>query len=434
MIPSLRNSGIYLFSAIASLAVVSIYATAIFSQSLNIPFRDDFQDILIFVVEFHAASGIRDSMRVLVEQHADHLTYALRVFYYLIFMLEGEVNFRTMVVVSHLGVLFLSCLFYAQIDVISRLKPVFFVCLFLLLLHPRAYGLLIWPMATFAFFFAFAYPLAVFSLLKSPSGYRYPLAILCAVLATFTMSIGQLVWVLGLLFLWMERHVLESRYRGYLFGWVLAALATMVLFYSYFSPQFQMSDLLGYVLENPIHSLEVYVTMLGSGLGFGHAPLSQVLGVVSLLVSVFFLFQGVKNGLKPLHYFLLFNLGSIAMIVMGRVYGFAFFDTPVEKIALRPRYTFASLMLWLTLFVLWLNAIKTLSFLKVVSILAIAIVYNAACYQVFYPKFEQHRKQRLAYFNNIGVRHSEAWPTRKILKKSEDSGIYVQPQKPYKPH
>ena len=434
MIPSLRNSGIYLFSAIASLAVVSIYATAIFSQSLNIPFRDDFQDILIFVVEFHAASGIRDSMRVLVEQHADHLTYALRVFYYLIFMLEGEVNFRTMVVVSHLGVLFLSCLFYAQIDVISRLKPVFFVCLFLLLLHPRAYGLLIWPMATFAFFFAFAYPLAVFSLLKSPSGYRYPLAILCAVLATFTMSIGQLVWVLGLLFLWMERHVLESRYRGYLFGWVLAALATMVLFYSYFSPQFQMSDLLGYVLENPIHSLEVYVTMLGSGLGFGHAPLSQVLGVVSLVVSVFFLFQGVKNGLKPLHYFLLFNLGSIAMIVMGRVYGFAFFDTPVEKIALRPRYTFASLMLWLTLFVLWLNAIKTLSFLKVVSILAIAIVYNAACYQVFYPKFEQHRKQRLAYFNNIGVRHSEAWPTRKILKKSEDSGIYVQPQKPYKPH
>ena len=214
MIPSLRNSGIYLFSVIASLAVVSIYATAIFSQSLNIPFRDDFQDILIFVVEFHAASGIRDSMRVLVEQHADHLTYALRVFYYLIFMLEGEVNFRTMVVVSHLGVLFLSCLFYAQIDVISRLKPVFFVCLFLLLLHPRAYGLLIWPMATFAFFFAFAYPLATFALLKNPAGYRYPLAILCAVLATFTMSIGQLVWVLGLLFLWMERHVLESRYRG----------------------------------------------------------------------------------------------------------------------------------------------------------------------------------------------------------------------------
>ena len=290
MIPSLRNSSIYLFSAIASLAVVSIYATAIFSQSLNIPFRDDFQDILIFVVEFHAASGIRDSMRVLVEQHADHLTYASRVFYYLIFMLEGEVNFRDMVVVSHLGVLFLSCLFYSQIDVISPLKPVFFVCLFLLLLHPRAYGLLIWPMATFAFFFAFAYPLATFALLKNPAGYRYPLAILCAVLATFTMSMGQVVWVLGLLFLWIERHVLGGRYRGYLFGWIMAALATMVLFYSYFSPQFQMSDLLGYVLENPIHSLEVYVTMLGSGLGFGHAPLSQVLGVASLVVSVFFPF------------------------------------------------------------------------------------------------------------------------------------------------
>ena len=434
MVFSIKNSGTYLFSVIASLAVLSIYATAIFSQSLNIPFRDDFQDILIFVVEFHAASGIRDSMRVLVEQHADHLTYASRVFYYLIFMLEGEVNFRTMVVVSHLGVLFLSCLFYSQIDLISPLKSVFFVCLFLLLLHPRAYGLLIWPMATFAFFFAFAYPLATFALLKNPAGYRYPLAILCAVLATFTMSMGQFVWVLGLLFLWIERHVLGGRYRGYLFGWVLAALATMVLFYCYFSPQYKMSDLLSYVLENPIHNLEIYLTMLGSGLGFGHAPLSQVLGVVSLVVSVFFLFQGVKNGLKPLHYFLLFNLGSIAMIVMGRAYGFAFFETPVEKIALRPRYTFASLMLWLTLFVLCLNAIKTVIFLKVVSILAVAMLYNAACYQLFYPQFEQHRKQRLGEFNSFGVADSIAWPTQEILKKAEESGIYVQPKRPYKPH
>jgi hypothetical protein len=433
VIPSLRNSSIYLFSAIASLAVVSIYATAIFSQSLNIPFRDDFQDILIFVVEFHAASGIRDSMRVLVEQHADHLTYASRVFYYLIFMLEGEVNFRTMVVVSHLGVLFLSCLFYSQIDVISPLKPVFFVCLFLLLLHPRAYGLLIWPMATFAFFFAFAYPLATFALLKNPAGYRYPLAILCAVLATFTMSMGQFVWVLGLLFLWIERHVLGGRYRGYLFGWIMAALATMVLFYSYFSPQFQMSDLLGYVLENPIHSLQVYVTMLGSGLGFGHVPLSQVLGVASLLASVFFLFQGFRGELKPLHYFLLFNLASIAAIVMGRAYAAAFFEMTVGEIALKPRYTFASLMLWLTLFVLWLNSVKAVSLLRVVSVLAIAMFYNAACYQVFYPQFEQHRKQRLGYFNSVGVADSIAWPTQAILKKAEDAGVYVQPQRPYKP-
>ena len=433
MVFSIKNSGIYLFSVIASLAVLSIYAAAIFSQSLNIPFRDDFQDILIFVVEFHAASGIRDSMRVLVEQHADHLTYASRVFYYLIFMLEGEVNFRTMAVVSHLGVLFLCCLFYAQIEVGARLKPLFFVCLFLLLLHPRAYGLLIWPMATFAFFFTFAYPLATFALLKNPAGYRYPLAILCAVLATFTMSMGQFVWVLGLLFLWIERHVLGGRYRGYLFGWIMAALATMVLFYSYFSPQFQMSDLLVYVLENPIHSLQVYVTMLGSGLGFGHVPLSQVLGVASLLASVFFLFQGFRGELKPLHYFLLFNLASIAAIVMGRAYAAAFFEMTVGEIALKPRYTFASLILWLTLFVLWLNSVKAVSLLRVVSVLAIAMFYNAACYQVFYPQFEQHRKQRLGYFNSVGVADSIVWPTQAILKKAEDAGVYVQPQRPYKP-
>jgi hypothetical protein len=85
-------------------------------------------------------------------------------------------------------------------------------------------------------------------------------------------------------------------------------------------------------------------------------------------------------------------------------------------------------------FVLCLNAIKTVIFLKVVSILAMPMLYNAACYQLFYSQFEQHCKQRLGEFNSCGVADSIAWPTQEILKKSEDSGIYVQPQKPYKPH
>jgi hypothetical protein len=31
------------------------------------------------------------------------------------------------------------------------------------------------------------------------------------------------------------------------------------------------------------------------------------------------------------------------------------------------------------------------------------------------------------------VADSIAWPTQAILKKAEDAGVYVQPQRPYKP-
>ena len=79
-------------------------------------------------------------------------------------------------------------------------------------------------------------------------------------------------------------------------------------------------------------------------------------------------------------------------------------------------------MLWLTLFVLWLNSVKAVSLLRVVSVLAIAMFYNAVCYQVFYPQFEQHRKQRLGDFNSVGVADSIAWPTQAILKKAEECG------------
>ena len=119
----------YLLAAFASVAVIVVYASLIFPLSLNIPYRDDFQDILIFVVEFSQSTTLVDAMSAFLHQHADHLTYSSRIFFYLTFLLQGEVDFRTLVVASHLGLLALIALFYLQSNSDSKLKPLLLVCI-----------------------------------------------------------------------------------------------------------------------------------------------------------------------------------------------------------------------------------------------------------------------------------------------------------------
>ena len=160
-----EKTHVYLVATFLSVAVMIAYASLIFPLSLNIPFRDDFQDILIFVVEFSQSTTFVDSMSVFLHQHADHLTYSSRIFFYLTFMLQGEVDFRTLVVLSHLGLLALVALFYLQSNSDSKLKPLLVVCICLLLLQPRAHGMIIWPMASFQYFFVYAYCLAALSLI-----------------------------------------------------------------------------------------------------------------------------------------------------------------------------------------------------------------------------------------------------------------------------
>jgi hypothetical protein len=214
-----RSAYLYIFSVLASVTVIGFYCFNVFPLSLNIPYRDDFQDILIFVVDFRMADSFVDALRIILHQHADHLTLSSRIMYYLVFLADGAVNFRTMTYISHLGLLLLTWIFYLQIVDKSGLKPLIFICLSLLLFNPRDYGIAIWPMAAFGFFFVYGYSLAALHFLNRPNNYKFFAAILSALLATFTMSIGQLVWVLGLIYLISQKNYLQTKFNAYLIIW-----------------------------------------------------------------------------------------------------------------------------------------------------------------------------------------------------------------------
>jgi hypothetical protein len=416
---------------LASLAVIAIYAFRVLSMSLNIPFRDDFQDILIFVVEFNQASGVIDGLSALLHQHADHLTASSRLIYYLVYLLEGEVNFRTLTVLAHIGLIVLAWLFYLQIDSDSRLRPLYLVCLLLLLFHPRAYGLVIWPMACFQWYFSFYYVLASLYFLGRGGPGSYAAAVVTAVLASFTMSTGQLVWFLGILGILQRRGDPAYAFRSLLTVWLCTAAVVLVVFHAIYEPVTPLRALLEYAFDKPLVIVQAFLAMLGSAVGMGSLLWSQVLGAAALALSAGLLVRGVKSGINASHLFLVYCVASIGIIVLGRAFFAAAFEMPFATVVLNPRYSFASIMLWAILFVLIVNQLRIDGLGKMAGLVIACAALNICLYVVFMPALEKHQLERIDHYNRLGMMYSPMWPTKPTLQKAAELGIYYSPERPY---
>jgi hypothetical protein len=343
------------------------------------------------------------------------------------------VDFRMLTYVSHLGLVALAWLFYSQITCESRYKPLFLVCLCLLLFHPRAYGLIIWPMATFGWYFVYGYFLASLYFLSSGGPGRFTAALVAAVLASFTMSTGQLIWVIGLVAIYRRRRDTDFPLGIYLTIWLVTSAAVLTIFYSWFEPNAYSREMLIHVLSEPLMALQTLLAIIGSAVGMGNFLSSQVLGAVALLVSVAFFIQGMKTGFNSLHLLLVFSLVFIGIIVIGRLFIGAAFQFPLEVIALKPRFTFPSIMLWTTLFVLVVNQLQVIDVKRAVVLFTLCAVFNICIYLIFEPAFKDHRSSRIDYFNKFGLSLGPEWPTRPTLKKATELGIYTPPERPYRP-
>jgi hypothetical protein len=428
-----RSACLHVVALLASVAVIAFYCFSVFPLSLNIPYRDDFQDILLFVVDFRAADSFIDALRIILHQHADHLTLSSRIVYYGVFLAEGEVNFRTMTYVSHFGLLLLAWIYYQQLVDKSRVSPFVFLCLSLLLFNPRGYGIAIWPMAAFGFFFVYCYSLASLHFLNKPNNYRFIAAVLSAFLATFTMAVGQLIWGLGLIYLISQKKYLQARFNAYMMTWIIFTAVTLIAFHRLYTPAFSGSQMVLAIFDNPLFSMQAFLALLGSAVGFENVLLSQVLGAFSLIIAALFIKQGIRNQLGPLHYFLVFCIAAIAIIVMARVYVYLVLQSEAGALAFEPRYSFASTTLWVTIFTLFVNNLTPLDFKKVAALIIFCVAFNILVYLHFLPSLEKHHRDRVAYFNRYEFFYSKEWPTAPTLKRAASAGIYTPPKRPIGP-
>jgi len=419
-------------------ALVVIFTCLILQYALNLPLNDDLQDILLFVVNVSAADSPASFIGPFFDQHADHMTAASRVVYYLYYLWQGEINFISLALIAQLGLISILILFYLLLETTSH-KQLVFLAVCLCLINPRAYTLLVWPMAAMGFYFVYFYALAALIALNRQSPAYFLLAVICGLLATYSFSPGILIWPVGLALLLYRRWQAPDQGLSRLIMWLLLSVITLSIYFgSYHAVSGSLNLKLLYCLEHPLYTFKFFLTLLGSSFSYGNILLAQLLGGALLLGAILLSYTGLRSKLTVLHLYLWFCLLAVAMITvarapMGQWAGFEG-EPLLLNLAMVSRYAFSSMILLATLVALWANRYLPTCRGAFYSMLVLLIGLSIGNYSVYGDALELLQKERIRRFNRDGIIPvlADPVPLQVFIDKAEGKGIYTAPARPLK--
>lgn len=414
--------------ALLGLGVVAYFAWFIYGRALNMPYHDDILDIVKFVLAMHDAESLSDSLAAVFAQYNDHRTGASRLVYYALYLAEGELNFRTITFVANLALPLLATLYALSLEGEAKQQRIWVLVLGLLMLcHPRAYGLVLWAMSSFAFYYVCVYAFITLYLLHRTGVGYFVASLATATACSFTLASGQMIWVFGAISLGWQIMVPGNRSRVVLPVWIITGIAVLALYRFQFSSPNTISAMLTYLWQTPCHHIGYFLAIIGSGFSFDNLPVALGLGVV--LVAFYLWVTGrdfLDGNLTSMHFFTAFMLGAVFVIALGRA--------PYSNLdyALVDRYSFASLNLLLCVVVLGLNRGLVLPVRLQPALLVIALTFNTASYRFYTPLMDENRDLRIEQYSRgmYWVFGHKFHDTASIVRRAIELDIYRPPELP----
>jgi hypothetical protein len=274
---------------------------------VNIPYTDDF-NLLETVQKLRTSGGFIEVLQILFEQVNQHRFAFERIVMLIMFVLTGTVNVKTQIIIGDLfllGICYLLFLAFKK-DRISwyLFIPVPYV-IFNLVYFENAYWGIAALQNTPLIFFAF---LTAYGLARE-DGKGFRIAVIAALLTTFTSGSGLLTWIIGVVIL-----AFQKRFRRLL--WWLAGSALVVLFYFFFD----------------------YTFITSPGEKVWNHPVFNILYVFAFWGNAFFL--DVRHPLVPV-----FQKDIIACVVLGAGIALVFAYWLV-RIAITRKHRWSDWFLW----------------------------------------------------------------------------------------
>ena len=411
---------------LAGALVLGIYAWLLTVHALNIPYHDDIYDILRFILRFTTADQPGLQYEALVERHNDHRTVASRLVFYAVYLVQGLVDFRVLSLVANLALPLMALLYWRSVTASSN-RPLALLLVVLLLCHPRYYGLMLWPMSAFAFYFVCLYSFASLHFLSKLNPLRFVLALVFALAATYTLSSGQLIWLFGIAALLCRPGSVP---RWYLLTWCLLAGVALWSFHHNFANPNPVATVLEYFWDTPVHHLSYVLVLLGGGFSFGSTPVAWCLGFLQIIGLLFFIYRDRSGGITTLHLFGGFLVLAAAVLALGRA-PYSYLDY-----ALAPRYSFASVNLSVVLLLLAINRSGVLSPGRSLAALLLAGSLCVASYWVYHPILDTHLERRIELYNKdqFPLFGQPGHLTKQVIREAVAEGIYRPPPRPVLSH
>jgi hypothetical protein len=412
-------------ASLCGFLVAAYYIWFLVRYAINIPLADDILDVLRVLVELEKNAGIGDKAALLFEQHNDHRTLATRLGYWALYGLQGEIDFRMLTFIANTGLLILLCLLFAWMPRGSE-RSLVLLAAALVLFQIRAYGITLWSMAAFAYFYVYVYGFASLLCLRNLTPSGFVCAIVFAALATFTLASGQVIWLVGLVSLIHQAlHSGHGKWK-YVPAWILAAFVFLWLWrWGLETPNTPLA-LVGYLASSPVYYLHYFLALLGSVASESSIFLATLTGAAMLALLTLCSWRQRHADLS-LELACWFVVLSTAAVVLGRA---ALTDL---EYALSARYSFPSVIMLACSAVLVCVRFPGSRLPTALPVVIVCAAFWAYSWSVYPAALQPYLDKRVQKFNSgvYSVWGSPRKETNAIVAEAIERGIYKPPEKPF---
>jgi len=406
-----RKSIDWLYWLIALTPIV-IFFGMVWKYALNIPFLDDYDAVLGFLVKYFDASTLAQKFHLIFAQHNEHRIVFNKLIELAQIYAHGVTDFRQLIFIGNIGLIGIFAVLYFSLGRIKNQILVFIPVSFLLF-QPQYWENIHWAMASLqnfhVLFFAF---ISIFLVSKREKSF-FSLGIIFAVLATFTQGNGMFVFPVGVAIL-----LYQKRYNSLLI-WIFTMIICVGFYFrNYIQPAQHPSIVTAFL--NPFQTISYFFSFIGSSVGFGKF-LSPYIGFATF---IYFVIISLKKYFKQniviygLFCFLFLSAAAAALTRSG---------LGLEQ-AFASRYSIISILFFVLIYLSLIDLYKNLA-RYIVAFIVAAILFNACAYYLYFHSVVEHHislSESLEKWkvNGEGLLFPDQEGANKKLLMAIEKGIY----------
>ena len=402
-------------------AVTMLYSAH--STNRNVAYWDEIDTAVGLLLRLDSGRGIKDFVLQMLAITNEHRTVTSRLLFAGMHALTGEINFIWIGLIGNGFVVVASALLVLGVPgTESRIR--LGVLLGFLLYHLGHYENFLWSGSSIDHFQVVALVVGSCVALRYPTRVNTGLAVVAALLATFTLAHGLMMWPVGAAMLARER-----RWRELAF-WSGVALFAAIVFLAGFhvNPGHRIG---ASGLASLLAIFLYWLNVLGSPLAFGHVVLAQSLGAALVAFTLDRTARGAWERERNTLPILWFVLGAALLIAIGRA--------DLNGDTVRTRYIILGGIGWslvlLQAIERWRNPQRP--YLILVCMLPALIAYNVAQhvrYRSDALTFIEHRDQAALRYRQHGkdgraplMLHPQPEHSSRVLAQAAQHGVYHMP-------
>lgn len=258
-----KISGYPLLVKVIFLFPIAVFCIFLGYFAVNVPQGDDFDLILHFLSRFvSAGNDYGQKVSLLTAQFVEHRLFYTRIVVLLQYLLTGQVSFYLIILLGNLSLLGIFIVCWKQLKTAGYSLLYLFPVSLIIFQPCYSYDGVLWPAATLAYNSVSFFALLTIHWLSTRRYLQFWLAVISAILCTYTFGNGILVLVAGLGLL-----VIQKRWK-HTFIWIgICALVTALYFNDYTQIQSRNNPFQN-ISAHPLYIFVNFLVFLGSALNW----------------------------------------------------------------------------------------------------------------------------------------------------------------------